>query len=134
MLLNLLKGLLNSKVTFTAVFGGVLAAAMYAWGSYQAGVACQADVAKLRETHAAALLKAERQYTAALQQHAAQYQAQLQAAREADKALSAAAAKARTESANHKKEIPHVIQNDDAADCSVLGTLGLQHYQKSLGY
>lgn len=113
------------------LFVGVTA---YQYGKHHARVACQADVAKLRETHAAALLKAERQYTAALQQHAAQYQARLQAAREADKALSAATAQARTESDQRKKEIPHVIQNDAAADCSVLGTLGLQHYQKSLGY
>ncbi|QMT33466.1 hypothetical protein LNQ82_02865 [Conchiformibius steedae DSM 2580] len=109
-------------------------ATAYQSGRHHAQNRCDAQVAKLRETHAAALLKAEQHYTAALQQHAAQYQARLQAAREADKNLFAATVQARTESANHKKEIPHVIQNDAAADCSVLGTLGLQHYQKSLGY
>ncbi|RRD90096.1 hypothetical protein [Conchiformibius steedae] len=126
--------LLTNKVWIGGVIGAVLMVGIYAWGKHDARVACQADVAKLRETHAAALLKAEQHYTAALQQHAAQYQARLQAAREADKNLFAATAQARTESDQRKKEILHVIQNDAAADCSVLGTLGLQHYQKSLGY
>ena len=122
------------KPTLAAAVLVFVGATAYQSGRHHAQNRCDAQVAKLRETHAAALLKAEQHYTAALQQHAAQYQARLQAAREADKNLFAATAQARTESANHKKEIPHVIQNDAAADCSVLGTLGLQHYQKSLGY
>ena len=85
------------------VFVGATA---YQSGRHHAQNRCDAQVAKLRETHASALLKAEQHYTAALQQHAAQYQVRLRAVREADKNLFAATAQARTESANHKKEIP----------------------------
>lgn len=128
MLLNLLK----NRVFIGGVAGCIVSVSLYAWGKHDARVACRAELSELRQSHAEALLKAERHYTAALQQHAENYQARLQAARAADKRLAEAAARVRAETDRHKKEIPHVIQND--ADCGVLGTLGLQHYQKSLGY
>lgn len=125
--------LFKYKILLAIVANLLYSAALVYGGYYYRDNLASAEISQLKQNFAQDKLVAEQKYSEQLSGGLKRYEQWVQTAQQINQAATAQTQQIHNMAAKQKKDIPYVLQKDNAiGDCFSIDSL--QHYRQSLGY